>query len=1172
MTNAVAAVRLELTLNGLDFTETPLNSTANQYIFYVQPTLTNVFPLGGPLTGASPTSVFGRNFALLPSLVAGGYYKCKFVSATSQLIGGIGLESTVTNETLFTCKSPMSYLPGLANISVTYNGQDYTTTMLQYVYYRQAILLDISPWLGPVTGGTLVTVRVEGAVTPLGLENSACRFGEIVVRPENLSDTAISCRAPLVFVSQPALLAITLNLADYVSRSNVKYLFYNEPVVGAITPTGGSIHGNTTVVATGGLFKVSPDQLVIYCVFGSVRVQSVLFDKAQVSCQSPSAPVGEWSKGPIKFAVSLNGVDLGTKFDYVYHGSNVNLALGFRDVSVDFFTPSKIDALRTTMSAQLGVDLANVRITSIGNKEITPRFSSRRQQTNTSASNAPPSGILKMNFQIVDQPHQTASGASQRFVSMVNSGSLQTLPNLTHAEAGDVPPYVGTDDGSVIGVQPMCGPTRGGTVVDVFGNGFRKDIGGLACRFGTNGANPQLAPIVKFMNPTHIQCTTPKMPYADIFLVEVSLNGAEFSESKPQVFFHFYTQPSIKALMPVAGPSYGNYAVTIDGNDFADVERTLFRAKLSTPGFVTFAPCVFRDRNTALCTVPQVTMSELNVSLNESFVLKLEIGMNGVLDDYTNSEGPVTFSYYEQPMLTGGEALESRMAGPSLYRPAAGTKPILLTVRGAPFVSTQLGTTVCRFDDYTDPGTNAALTVPAGFIDPKNSIVTCRLPYVSSTGRTRVSISENKVHFTNTSLDFDFLCDYGHYATGSNIFGYGPLMRRTELSSEQQCEQCPPGFYAELLGQTACTACAAGYANVYYGGKSNKECKKCAFNWVAPIPGQTACFKCPPMSASNERQDACPCIAGYFGIDGVPIDQCISCSAKETCVDCKGNGGPPVNCSKPGLTMVELVTESGFWRHSNRSRFFYQCPPDACVGGNSYLFPNRELPNQTLEMQQAANGARAQQKLANAAMGLHECDAMQRRDDFCQAYDGENFCAAGYTSVTCAVCDWGYGMSGNGACVSCAEKPWLNYMFVVAVPLWTLFQMVSMVVSTMGGSDLDQRIAVMMKILTDYLQIGKHATKLLVYNTQTTHSLEKADVFAVSEDTIPKYSAVFVSSLAPLWLLWPTPFCRKLSACPGFALSDAVASLGLRNCNCPLESSSTVPSRSILFLSAARSE
>jgi hypothetical protein len=157
-------------------------------------------------------------------------------------------------------------------------------------------------------------------------------------------------------------------------------------------------------------------------------------------------------------------------------------------------------------------------------------------------------------------------------------------------------------------------------------------------------------------------------------------------------------------------------------------------------------------------------------------------------------------------------------------------------------------------------------------------------------------------------------------------------------------------------------------------------------------------------------------------------------------------------------------------------------------------------------MQQAANGARAQQKLANAAMGLHECDAMQRRDDFCQAYDGDNFCAAGYTSVTCAVCDWGYGMSGNGACVSCAEKPWLNYMFVVAVPLWTLFQMVSMVVSTMGGSDLDQRIAVMMKILTDYLQIGKHATKLLVYNTQTTHNLEKADVFAVSEDTIPKYS------------------------------------------------------------------
>jgi hypothetical protein len=627
-TNAAAVVRLELTLNGLDFTETPLNSTANQYSFYVQPTLSSVFPLGGPLTGASVTSLFGSSFALLPRLVAGGYYKCKFTSATSDMIGGIGLESTVANETLFTCKSPMSYLPGLASISVSYNGQDYTKTVLPYVYYRQAILLDISPWLGPVLGGTLVTVRVEGALTPLGLENSACRFGEIVVRPENLSDSAISCRAPLVLVSQPALLAITLNRADYVSRSNVKYLFYNEPVVGAITPTGGSIHGNTTVVATGGLFKVSPDQLVIYCVFGSVLVQSVLFDKGQVSCKSPSAPVGEWAKGPVKFAISLNGVDLGTRFDYVYHGSNTNLALGFKNLSVDFFTPSKVTDLAASLAAQLGVDLASVKIMSIGDKEIAPRFSYRRRQPPANAT-AAPSGILKVNFQVIDQPDRKAADASQRFISLVQSGSLETLPNVTRADAGEVPPFVGTDDGSVSGVVPACGPTIGGTVVDVFGNGFRADVGGLACRFGTVGEGPRLAPIVQYMNPTHIKCTTPAMPYAHSFPVEVSLNGAEFSESKPQVFFHFYTQPSIKTLTPVAGPSYGNYVVTVNGNDFADVEPRLFRAKLSTTGFVTYAPCVFRDRNVALCTVPPVNISDLMPSLNQSLVLKLEVGMNG---------------------------------------------------------------------------------------------------------------------------------------------------------------------------------------------------------------------------------------------------------------------------------------------------------------------------------------------------------------------------------------------------------------------------------------------------------------------------------------------------------------------------------------------------------------
>ena len=123
------------------------------------------------------------------------------------------------------------------------------------------VLLDLQPSLGPITGGTLVTINAEKTITPLGIKNSACKFGDTVFAPVNLTASGFVCAAPMQMRAQPLLVGVALNKHDFVSRSNVEYLFYEQPIVSTVNPTGGLIHGDTPISITGGVFKVDPNMI-----------------------------------------------------------------------------------------------------------------------------------------------------------------------------------------------------------------------------------------------------------------------------------------------------------------------------------------------------------------------------------------------------------------------------------------------------------------------------------------------------------------------------------------------------------------------------------------------------------------------------------------------------------------------------------------------------------------------------------------------------------------------------------------------------------------------------------------------------------------------------------------------------------------------------------------------
>ena len=119
----------------------------------------------------------------------------------------------------------------------------------------------------------------------------------------------------------------------------------------------------------------------------------------------------------------------------------------------------------------------------------------------------------------------TSNNAKDKFLHIVNTNTLETLPGLTH-ESGAL---IGFDDGTVSRVTPPCGPTYGGTLLDVHGSGFRRDVGGLGCKFMDNERGISYnAPIVVFKTATHIQCSTPDVGGAIEVQVEVTLNGVRY--------------------------------------------------------------------------------------------------------------------------------------------------------------------------------------------------------------------------------------------------------------------------------------------------------------------------------------------------------------------------------------------------------------------------------------------------------------------------------------------------------------------------------------------------------------------------------------------------------------------------------------------------------------------
>ena len=172
----------------------------NGFTFYAPPTLTDIAPASGPLTGGTSLTLTGASFRP-GALVKLGTSDC--------------LNIQVVSSTQLKCTTP-AHASGAVSVQVIHTDSQSASLANAFTYLAAPSLTSVTPSQGPNAGGTLVTLTgtnfVSGANVSFG--------GRACLQTQFISATALTCITPAVAtsvvdvkVTNPDLLSSSLSNA-----------------------------------------------------------------------------------------------------------------------------------------------------------------------------------------------------------------------------------------------------------------------------------------------------------------------------------------------------------------------------------------------------------------------------------------------------------------------------------------------------------------------------------------------------------------------------------------------------------------------------------------------------------------------------------------------------------------------------------------------------------------------------------------------------------------------------------------------------------------------------------------------------------------------------------------------------------------------------------------------
>ena len=519
-----------------------------EFEYFLPPAIDYIVPMYGPRNGGTTVTIYGRNFIDFDQ-----FLRCSF--------GVKSVPAKFISSSVLQCVSPYSDVILTAQpFKVTMNDQQNTFENIDYYFYPKQDITKYSPVRLPLSGGIL---EIEGQyLDPFfnddkvdNHNNTFCKFGkDYYINATVISDSKVTCVAPPSTIPRVQIVDLVLNNADFKlnpqdwTDTHLPFEYVAELVVYSIEPTSGPMVGNTDITINGNNFNSSS---TFTCQFGSKVITGTYIDSTKVICVAP--PVD--NPGAINVSVSINGVQYGTPMRFYFYSPG----------EVTRITPTCGPRTGYTQLRVLGKDFIAINPNKVrcifGNLEQTPAT------------------IISETEILCDSPSIYQKPYKQDIFNVT-----VTLNGETQAKSpsGQVN-FAYYDFQSINSITPNFGPVTGKTLATIIGEGFKqKNVCNVTLRFGTVEFLP------KSFNDTAIVLETPEMEVPGISVVQISLNGHDFTEydgsknvggskfEKARTEFYYQSSPLPTGFSPSGGPSTGGSLFDIYGAGFGSEGEPIY--------------------------------------------------------------------------------------------------------------------------------------------------------------------------------------------------------------------------------------------------------------------------------------------------------------------------------------------------------------------------------------------------------------------------------------------------------------------------------------------------------------------------------------------------------------------------------------------------------------------
>jgi len=254
--HAVGVVPLEISMNGLDFTE------GSAVFAYRGPVIRSVHPLIGPESGGTLLSI------VVDRLDTPGQLSCVF--------GGLGVVTAqVLDASRLTCSTPRG-LVGNVSLRLLLGHRQLSSHMVHFEYQP---LIQVRSVMS-VTSHALLLVR---GVHFRDKPSLLCSVGGVLVRARFLNHSALLCSTPRHHHTSTVAVEVSSNGQDF-SRSGILFMV-RRPRVLHFWPSHGPTAGGTTVVLD---TRFISSQEPLFCRFGSLEAPIRLLSPGMAQCVTPA--------------------------------------------------------------------------------------------------------------------------------------------------------------------------------------------------------------------------------------------------------------------------------------------------------------------------------------------------------------------------------------------------------------------------------------------------------------------------------------------------------------------------------------------------------------------------------------------------------------------------------------------------------------------------------------------------------------------------------------------------------------------------------------------------------------------------------------------------------------------------------------------------------------------